>query len=86
MSFLLSPKWFVSKSDRSGHRTRAKDRRKNRIPLIVMPLEDRQLLTTTPTLTSVSASASNLTFGQAEVLKATVTPIRPATTPRSAAR
>ena len=36
-----------------------------------MPLEERQLLTT-PTLISVSASASNLTFGQAEVFTATV--------------
>lgn len=36
-----------------------------------MQLEERQLLTT-PTLTSVSASASNLVHGQAEVLTATV--------------
>ena len=39
--------------------------------MFVTPLEERQLLTT-PTLISVSASASNLVFGQAEVLTATV--------------
>ena len=71
MSFMLSPKWFALESRRSPRRLRAKDRRRNRLALIVMPLEERQLLTT-PTLISVSASASNLIFGQAEVLTATV--------------
>jgi hypothetical protein len=70
MSFMLSPQWFALKSDRR-RRPRAKDRRQIRLPLIVMPLEDRQLLTT-PTLISVSSSASNLTFGQVDVLEATV--------------
>jgi hypothetical protein len=37
----------------------------------MMPLEERQLLTI-PTLTSVSAAASNLVFGQAEVFTAKV--------------
>ena len=69
MPFLLSPQCFALKSDRR-HRPRAKDRRQIRVPLTVMPLEDRQLLTT-PTLTSVSSSASNLTFGQVDVLTAT---------------
>ena len=70
MPFLLSTQWCALKSDRR-HRPRAKDRRQNRLPLTVMPLEDRQLLTT-PTLISVSSSASNLTLGQVDVLKATV--------------
>jgi hypothetical protein len=71
MSFLLSPKWSALKSKRAGSRPPAKNRRLSRVPLIVMPLEERQLLTT-PTLTSVFASASNPTFGQAEVFKAMV--------------
>jgi Bacterial Ig-like domain (group 3) len=71
MSFLLSPKWFALKSRRSAHTPRVKDYRRKRVTLIVTPLEERQLLTI-PTLTSVSASASNLTFGQAEVFTATV--------------
>ena len=49
----------------------AKDRRRSRLAPVVTPLEERQLLTT-PTLISVSASAANLVFGQAEILTATV--------------
>src|SRR5258708_6062882 len=71
MAFLLSPKWFALKSRRSAHTPRVKDYRRKRVTLIVTPLEERQLLTI-PTLILVSASASNLTFGQAEVFKATV--------------
>jgi trimeric autotransporter adhesin len=71
MSFMLSPKWFALDSRRSPRRLRAKDRRRNRLALLVTPLEERQLLTT-PTLISVAASASNLILGQAEVLTATV--------------
>ena len=71
MSFLLSPKWTAFKSRRSGHSPRAKEHRDKRLPLNVTPLEERQLLTV-PTLISVASSASNLTFGQAEVLTATV--------------
>ena len=70
MPLLLSPQRFALTSDRR-HRTKAKDRRQIRLPLTVMALEDRQLLTT-PTLTSVSSSVSNLTVGQVDVLKATV--------------
>ena len=71
MSFMLSPRWFALDSRRSPRRLRAKERRRNRLALLVTPLEERQLLTT-PTLISVSASASSLVFGQAEVLTATV--------------
>jgi hypothetical protein len=70
MPFMLSPQWFALKSDRR-HQPRARDRRQIRLPLTVTPLEERQLLTT-PTLISVSSSASNLTFGQSEVFQATV--------------
>ncbi len=71
MSFMLSTRWFALDSRRSPRRLRAKERRRNRLALLVTPLEQRQLLTT-PTLISVSASASSLVFGQAEVLTATV--------------
>ncbi len=71
MSFKLSPRWFALDSRRSPRRLRAKERRRNRPALLVTPLEERQLLTT-PTLIAVTASASNLVFGQAEVLTATV--------------
>ncbi len=71
MSLLLSPKTFASEARTSPRRLRAKDRRRNRLALLVVPLEERQLLTT-PTLIAVSASASNLILGQAEVLTATV--------------
>jgi sugar lactone lactonase YvrE len=71
MSFMLSPRWFALESRRCPRRLRAKDRRRNRLALLVTPLEERQLLTT-PTLISVSASASNLVLGQAEVLTANV--------------
>ena len=67
MPFLISPGWFALES----RRLRAKARLRNRPTLTVTTLEGRQLLTT-PTLTSVSASASNLVFGQAEVLTAKV--------------
>ncbi len=72
MSFLLSPNWFASKSRRPGHRPQVKNHREKRLSLIVAPLEARQLLTT-PTLMSVSASLSNLSFGTLDVLTATVT-------------
>ena len=71
MQFMLSPRWFALDQRRSPRRQPAKDRRRSRFALTVMPLEERQLLTI-PTLISVSASASALTFGQAEVLQATV--------------
>jgi sugar lactone lactonase YvrE len=71
MSFMLSPRWFALDSRGFPRRLRAKERRRNRLALLVTPLEERQLLTT-PTLISVAASASNLVFGQAEVLTATV--------------
>jgi sugar lactone lactonase YvrE len=67
MSFLLSPTWSALKS----RRPRAKDYRHRRVAINLMPLEERQLLTT-PTLTSISASTGNLTAGAAEVLTATV--------------
>ena len=70
MSFLSSPKppaveWVAQRG------LRAKDRRRTRFPLLVMQLEERQVLTT-PTLLSISASASNLVAGASEVFTATV--------------
>ena len=67
MPSLLIPQYFAPASRRSPRGLRAKDRRRYHLSPIVTPLEERQLLTT-PTVTSVSASASNLVFGQAEVL------------------
>ncbi len=67
MPFLFSSEWFALEA----RRLHAKERRRNRLALSVMALEERQLLTT-PTLISVSASASGLVYGQSEVLKATV--------------
>jgi sugar lactone lactonase YvrE len=78
MPFMLSPNWFALDSRRSPRRQRAKDRRRNRLALVVTPLEERQLLTT-PTLISVAASASSLVFGQTETLTATVESNPPST-------
>ena len=85
MPSLLLPDWFAPASRRSPRRSHAKDRRRYHLSPIVTPLEERQLLTT-PTLISVSASAANLTFGQAEVLTATVVANPPGGTPPPAAR
>ncbi len=71
MSIQLSPSWFALNSRRPKKRPRLKEHRERRIALTVMPLEVRQLLTV-PTLISVASSASNLTFGQADVLTAKV--------------
>ena len=71
MSLMLLPRWFALDSRRSPRAPPAKERRRNCFELLVTPLEERQLLTT-PTLIAVSASASSLAFGQAEVLTATV--------------
>src|ERR1700733_11432976 len=71
MSIQLSPSWFALNSRRPKKRQRVKEHRERRIALTVMPLEVRQLLTV-PTLISVASSASNLTFGQADVLTAKV--------------
>jgi streptogramin lyase len=71
MSIQLSPSWFALNSRRPKKRPRVKEHRERRIALTVMPLEVRQLLTV-PTLISVASSASNLTFGQADVLTAKV--------------
>ncbi len=71
MSIQLSPSWFALDSRRPQKRQRVKEHRERRIALSVMPLEVRQLLTV-PTLISVASSASNLTFGQADVLTAKV--------------
>jgi sugar lactone lactonase YvrE len=78
MSFMLSPNLFALGSRRSPRRLRAKERRLNRLALLVTQLEERQLLATS-TLTSVSASASSLVVGQAEVLTATVQSNPPST-------
>jgi sugar lactone lactonase YvrE len=67
---LRAATWLSAKL-RSADRRRAKDRRRSRLPLGIMPLEERRLLTI-PTLISVSASASSLVFGQAEVFTAEV--------------
>ncbi len=70
MSFLPSPKPAAVESGRHKRGLRVKDRRKMRFPLFVMQLEERQVLTT-PTLLSISASASNLVAGASEVFTAT---------------
>ena len=70
MSFLPSPKPPAVQSGRTKHGQRAKDRRHMRFPLLVMQLEQRQVLPT-PTLLSISASASNLAAGAIEVFTAT---------------
>ncbi len=70
MSFVPSPKPLVVKSGRPTRGLWAKDRRQTRFPLVLLQLEDRQLLTT-PTLLSISASATNLTAGAMEVFTAT---------------
>jgi sugar lactone lactonase YvrE len=69
-SFLPSPKPSAIESGRLKRGLRAKDRRQTRFPLLVMQLEERQMLTT-PTLLSISASASNLVAGASEVFTAT---------------
>jgi sugar lactone lactonase YvrE len=79
MSFMLSPKWFALDTRRSPRRYRPMERRRHHVALLVTPLEERQLLTT-PTLISLSASVSNLVFGQQEVLTATVQSNPPSTT------
>ena len=71
MPFLSSPRWFALGSRRHRRRPGLVSRHRSRLTPVVASLEERQLLTT-PTLTSVSASATNLVFGQAEVLTATV--------------
>ncbi len=70
MSFLPSPKPSAVESGRPKRGLGAKDRRQTRFPLLVMQLEERQMLTT-PTLLSVSASASNIVAGTVEVFTAT---------------
>ena len=70
MSFQPSPKPSAVESGRAKRGLRAKDRRHTRFPLLVMQLEERQVLTT-PTLLSISASASNLVAGAIEVFTAT---------------
>ena len=70
MSFQPSPKPSAVESGRAERGLRAKDRRHTRFPLLVMQLEERQVLTT-PTLLSISASASNLVAGAIEVFTAT---------------
>ena len=70
MSFLPSPKPSAVDSGRRKRGLGAKDRRQTRFPLLVMQLEERQVLTT-PTVLSISASASNLVAGSIEVFTAT---------------
>ena len=70
MSFLPSPKPSAVDSGRPKRGLGAKDRRQTRFPLLVMQLEERQVLTT-PTVLSISASASNLVAGSIEVFTAT---------------
>ncbi len=70
MSFLPSPKPSANESGRPKRGLGAKDRRQTRFPLLVVQLEERQMLTT-PTLLSISASASNLVAGSIEVFTAT---------------
>ncbi len=80
MPFMLLPDRFAPGSRRSPRYPHSKDRRRYHLSPILTPLEERQLLTT-PTLTSISASAANLTFGQAEVFQATVVANPPGGTP-----
>lgn len=68
----------------SGHfqPRRGTNRRSRDLCPVVLPLEERQLLSgTTGTLISISASAVSLTYGQADVFTATVDTNPPSTLP-----
>ena len=70
MSFLPSPKPSAVESGRPSTASGRRIAVRQRFPLLVMQLEERQVLTT-PTLLSISASASNLAAGAIEVFTAT---------------
>src|SRR5437868_4998022 len=55
-----------------SRRARGRGRRRRRSTPAVTPLEDRRMLSL-PTITTLLASSRSLTYGQGEVLTATVT-------------